>query len=70
MARTYISSVPEWSTCETEYCGSVWKLFCVKCRHFVIDCRCCPGICECETNHYWAAKGERTEMRKLLELGI
>ena len=67
MARTYMSRIRERFTCETEYCGSAYKLFCVKCRHYVVDCRCQPGRCECGVEDYWAGLGERPMMLQRLE---
>ena len=53
-------------TCETPYCGAIDGYFCVKCRHYVTDCRCglWTGGCDCEGENYgkwWAAEGERKE---------
>lgn len=68
MARTYASQWKNWSTCETPYCGSVNKYFCVKCRKYVLNCRCGVNCayCACEDHKYWAARGERPLLRKLL----
>jgi hypothetical protein len=67
MARTYMSKIPSWGSCETPYCGSFDKFFCVKCKHYVVDCRCQPGFCSCGTDRYWAAIGERPMLRQRLE---
>ena len=66
MAKTYMSEVPQYSSCDTPYCGGIHKYFCVRCRHFVIDCRCTPGTCNCDGHTYWASKGERPALRALL----
>ena len=67
MPRTYTSQIPQAATCQTPYCGSVYKYFCVKCRHYVEDCRCQPGYCACETREWWAATGERPMLRRKLQ---
>jgi hypothetical protein len=67
VARTYTSQIPSEQTCETPYCGGRHKYFCVKCRHYVVSCRCEPGQCECGTDAYWAANGERPLIRRFLK---
>lgn len=52
-------------SCETPECGGVDGYFCVRCRHYVTDCRCSRGWCECRLpdgtcdDSGWASKGER-----------
>lgn len=66
MAKTYASQMKNWTTCGTEYCGAVHKYFCVRCRHYLQDCRCTPGNCSCENNDGWARHGERSFVRAQL----
>jgi hypothetical protein len=67
VARTYTSQIPSEQTCETPYCGRQFKCFCVQCRHYVVNCRCSHSQCECGTYRYWATKGERPLLRRILE---
>mgnify|MGYP001087098275 CR=1 FL=1 len=58
-------------TCPTPYCGGISGYFCVKCRHYVTECRCgdYTGGCECQGDDYrrwWASKGERRIMEQEL----
>ena len=61
MGRTYTSQIPLTQTCETPYCGYVYKYFCTRCRHYLTTCRCSGvhGACHCPNGQYWAAPGER-----------
>ena len=62
-------------SCPTPYCGSIEGYFCVKCRHYVADCRCgdCAGGCACEGEDYgkwWAGAGERRFRETQLALAM
>lgn len=51
----------------TEVCGGVHGYFCVRCRHYLVDCRCTPAHCECGDSQGWASQGERKVIRAALE---
>lgn len=57
--------------CSTPLCGSIEGYFCVRCRHYVIECRCGAhaGGCTCEGIDYgswWASTGERRKIEQRL----
>ncbi len=74
MARTYTSEqkMTDYRTCETPYCGTVDKYFCVRCRHYVTFCRCSgPSGCSCPgptviQEKFWAGPGQRRMLRDKL----
>ena len=66
MGRCKVRLIGLLGSCPVPECGGVDGYFCVKCRHYVVDCRCTPGLCECGNYAYWASTGERPELRALL----
>jgi len=58
-------------SCTTPFCGLVIGYFCVKCRHYLTECRCgyhSQG-CACRGNDYrkwWAGPGERRALEREL----
>lgn len=53
-------------SCGTPYCGGIEGYFCVRCEHYVQDCRCQPGLCDCGNGAGWASQGERPMVRERL----
>lgn len=58
-------------SCSTPYCGGVDGYFCVRCRHYVMDCLCTPSQCACPDDEGWASTGERRAvLAKLARLEV
>ena len=61
-------------SCPTYDCGGVDGYFCVRCRHYVTDCRCTPDWCSCALpdgrpdTSGWASTGERRYVRERIGL--
>lgn len=55
--------------CANEYCGSIEGYFCVRCRHYCMDCRCGFNFmdCACHDDKFWASEGERKMMQEELK---